>query len=338
MKLEFRLGSIPVRVHWPFLLLGLIVGGVAGDPFRMAVFLLVMFVSVLAHELGHALVGRAFGLTPKIDLHGLGGTTSWGQSDRELTPGRSIAVSIAGPFAGFVIGGITLLVLLLRGRPAGGMAADIVSYILTINIGWGIFNLLPMLPLDGGNIMTSVFSWFSKDKAPRFARYVSIGVVVAIVAALAIKFGPVALVQKWLWFCCVCGFIVMQNVRGIQVLSKLDAEQPLKGELEDGFREIEKGNGVRAIAIAEAVFGRSVSYEVRRNAIKLLAYGRLMEGQWGPLMQLLEAARIEIGADELARFEQAAKELDRPDDAARIHELLMQTATGARVPTVSARS
>ena len=328
MKLEFLLGSIPVRVHWPFLLLGLIIGGVGGDPLRMAVFLIVLFLSVLAHELGHALVGRAFGLRPKIDLHGLGGTTSWQEPGRELTPGRSIAVSFAGPLAGFIIGGITLLVLLLRGRPAGGFTGDLVSYILTINIGWGVFNLLPMLPLDGGNIMTSVFSWFSKEKAQRVARYVSIVVVVSILAAMAIKWGPAALIQKWLWFCFVCGFIILQNVRGIQVLSKLDAEGPLQGELEDGFREIEKGNGVRAIAIAEAVFGRSVSYEVRRNAIKLLAYGRLMEGQWGPLMQLLEAARIELGADELSRFEQAAKELDRPDDAARIHELLMQTATG----------
>ncbi|MFO0666229.1 MAG: site-2 protease family protein [Polyangiaceae bacterium] len=328
MKVSFRLGSIPVRIHLPFLLGALLVGGTVGDPLHMVLWLSVVFVSVLVHELGHALVGKAFGLTPAIDLHGLGGTTSWERKDKDLTPGRSILVSLAGPFAGFLVGGITLLVVFLRGKPPAGIPSDVVQYVLLVNIGWGIFNLLPMLPLDGGNVMAAFFSWFSKEKAPKVARYASIVVALSVVGLIAFRFGVASLLQQWVWFCLLTAFIVMQNVRGIQLLSKLDAEQPLQGELDEGFREIEKGNGVRAIAIAEAVFGRSISYDVRRSAIKLLAYGRLMEGQWGPLMQLLEAARVELGADELARFEQAAKELDRPDDAARIHELLQQTATG----------
>ena len=287
--------------------------------------------AVLLHELGHALMGKAFGLVPIIDLHGFGGTTSFAEGilkrKEPLSPGRSILVSLAGPFSGFVLGGVTLALVALRGRPIG-IWHDVVQYILLVNIGWGVFNLLPILPLDGGNVVAAGLSWFSKDKAPKLARYVSIVSAVLLIALLGVRYGLSGLFTRFAFLCVFSAFIVLQNVRALQVLTKVDAEKPLHGEIDEGFREIEKGNGARAIAIAEGVFSRSATYDVRRSAIKLLAYGRLMEGQWGQLMQLLEATRIELGADELARFEQAARELDRPDDAARIRELLMATVTG----------
>lgn len=101
MALSFRLGKIPVRVQvWFFVLAG-VLG--AGDPAHLALWVGIVFVSVMLHELGHAMTGMAFGLQPSIELHGMGGTTSW-TTPKALSTVQRVAISLAGPFAGFVVG------------------------------------------------------------------------------------------------------------------------------------------------------------------------------------------------------------------------------------------
>src|SRR5580692_1205891 len=115
MMLQFRLGSIPVRIHGSFLLVVLVLSSNGGDPAGLALWAAVVFTGVLLHELGHALVGRAFGLTPQIDLIGFGGLTSWSAGKAgELAPPKRIAISVAGPFTGIAIGLATTLFVRAR--------------------------------------------------------------------------------------------------------------------------------------------------------------------------------------------------------------------------------
>src|ERR1700675_4909709 len=98
-RVAFRLGTIPVRVHLSFLLVTVfLAAGSLGDVRGLLCWILVVFVSVMIHELGHALVGRQFGLAPEIDLQGMGGLTSWGEGSgrKAIGPWRSIAISLAG--------------------------------------------------------------------------------------------------------------------------------------------------------------------------------------------------------------------------------------------------
>src|SRR5271157_5706253 len=104
MTLSFRLGKIPVRILPSFFLMTVFLGMSALD-LRLAAWVLVVLVSVLVHELGHATMGLAFGLEPRIDLHGMGGTTSW-KTPKGLSTIQRIAISLAGPFAGFGVGAI----------------------------------------------------------------------------------------------------------------------------------------------------------------------------------------------------------------------------------------
>jgi len=316
MALRFRIGSIPVHVHLFFFLTALLLGMGANPSLpTAAVWVGTVFVSVLLHELGHALAGRLYGLEPVITLHGMGGLTSWGESSkRKLGHGAQMFISFAGPLVGIVIGGAVLAWVTLKGDPATVLGKELVQGILFVNLGWSVFNLLPILPLDGGSIMAHAIGLISKDRAPRLPHFISIAFAVAV--------GAAALYVRWLWIVLLAALYVHQNVRSLRAVRAVEDETPRFDELAAGFKAIEAGNGHEAIRIAESLLEKTRLVEVRLGAIRLLAYGRLLEGQWGTLMQLLESARSEIGPQELERFEQAARELERPDEAAQIRSWL----------------
>lgn len=122
------------------------------EPVLLLEWTAVVLVSITAHELGHALIARSFGLEPSIELHMMGGTTSW-QSARPLAAWRHIAISLAGPFAGFAFGALVFAAALVPAFPAESRFAQIAyGDLLWVNFGWGALNLLPVLPLDGGHV------------------------------------------------------------------------------------------------------------------------------------------------------------------------------------------
>ena len=96
MALHVRLLGIPVRIHAWFALTGLIIWNFSGGGQlgwgTLPIALLIVFQGVLFHELGHALMGRRFGLEPEIDLAFFAGLTRW-TGGRTLTPGRGVLVS-----------------------------------------------------------------------------------------------------------------------------------------------------------------------------------------------------------------------------------------------------
>jgi Zn-dependent protease/CBS domain-containing protein len=154
--------GIPVHIspYW-FLIAGFIIIRYAEDlastlhgstRFVVAVaFVVLLYVSVLIHELSHSLVARAFGLSVRrILLYPLGGVSELEQEPP--TPGQAFAVSAAGPALSLVLatGGYGLT----RVVPSG----DVIAYNLVFQLMWanlviGIFNLLPGLPLDGGMML-----------------------------------------------------------------------------------------------------------------------------------------------------------------------------------------
>jgi Zn-dependent protease len=116
--------------------------------------------SILIHELGHAFAFRAFGeRNATIVLWGLGGLT-YGRSPGR--PWQNIVVSLAGPFAGFVLFMIAFWGKTFFGEtPHVGRALDV---LLGINLFWTIFNLLPLHPMDGGQAFrTLLVAWKGQE-------------------------------------------------------------------------------------------------------------------------------------------------------------------------------
>ena len=135
-------------------------------------------------------------------LWGLGGLCVW--EGRPGTPGRRLAISLAGPAAGFAAG----LLVLGADRlwaPAHPFARELVSDLLWINIAWSALNLLPIWPLDGGQALYCVVALVRGRPNGDLVRRVSLATTaVALGAALYVRM-PFAAV--------LAGLLLMENLR-----------------------------------------------------------------------------------------------------------------------------
>ncbi len=148
-----------------------------------------LFLSVLLHELAHSLVARRRGLQVKnITLFIFGGVSNIEQEP--TSPGIEFQMTVVGPVTSLVLGGIFFLLLLpLRG--VNSPVAAILGYLGLTNVLLGVFNLLPGFPLDGGRVLRSII-WKVTGNLHRATR-----VAVIVGEVLAYLF---ILVGLWLFF------------------------------------------------------------------------------------------------------------------------------------------
>jgi Zn-dependent protease/CBS domain-containing protein len=115
---------------------------------------LLLFVSVLLHELAHSLVARARGVPVKsITLFIFGGVSDLQQEPQ--SPGVEFQIAIVGPLTSLVIGAISLVAGNLIGSSAPLVAA-VLGYLGVTNLLLGVFNLIPGFPLDGGRVLRAI--------------------------------------------------------------------------------------------------------------------------------------------------------------------------------------
>lgn len=234
--LHFKLAGIPVRVHPLFWLIALLLGSSSGGIVQLLIWALVVFVSILIHEMGHALAMRRYGQSSQVILHMMGGLTvpervSWGSgwASVALTPNQEIFISLAGPgagflFAGLVIAGVTvsggsIIMATLLGfiplpaavmLPIGGSILNsLVITLLWVNIFWGFINLMPVYPLDGGNVTRSILLKADPRDGVRKSLWVS---VIAGILVAAMGFFLLGSVYMAVLF----GFLAFQSYQSLQ--------------------------------------------------------------------------------------------------------------------------
>jgi len=170
-RAHVSIGGVPVRVDWSFWLLAVLLGYQAREGWLLVAWVAVVLVSVLVHELGHAFTLRLFEQRPHVVLYAFGGVTFGSAPHRSRA--ESIIVSIAGPITALILLGLPAY--LLRDSSWALQSYDryvVVHDIAWVNIVWSIANLMPVLPLDGGNVTASLVG-------ERTARIISIAVAAA---------------------------------------------------------------------------------------------------------------------------------------------------------------
>jgi len=271
VNLSFRLGKIPVHIQPSFFLIAVFFAGIYGTDLRiLAAWIAIVFVSVMLHELGHATMGLGFGLSPSIQLHGMGGTTSW-SGGPALSTGKRILISLAGPFAGFALAALVRYGLGPRVFPPTPLGTFVYDNLLFVNFGWGVLNLLPMLPLDGGNVMTQVLNALTGGRGERPARIVSI-----VLASLAI---PVALLVGYWWGGLLAASFIASNVRGLRDSTARAHDAPMLPALEQAYAALNAKDGARVLSLARPIALSSRTAPVRAEALQLVAFGFLLEGR-----------------------------------------------------------
>lgn len=290
MKGQFAIAGIPVRIEAAFLVLAAVLGYLMylgpNGPHGTTLFLLfvpIATMAVLIHELGHALVARAYGMSPFIVLHGMGGLTTFDprQASTPLTHGRRILITFAGPAAGIVVG-VPLLVVqgLIAPDPFTHALLDGVVF---TTLGWGVLNLFPMLPLDGGHIVATVLDKLVGRRGVAVARLVSIGMAVVLGLGLVLFTG--------VWFnALILGVLAYGNWRAYQAEKRGASDEALLGPLKDAVAALEAGDAPRARQLAEAIRERASSPEVAARAAHVLAWSHLVTGDAEGARQALASA------------------------------------------------
>ena len=250
----FRVAGIPVRVEPIFLIMLGILGWANGHTgVLIVVFMVVAGISVLIHELGHATAHRSFGAQPTITLTGFGGYTLGPVQPR----GRSLVVSLAGPGAGFVT---ALLAVALSQVVASDSEIVETAFddLIWVNVVWGVFNLLPILPLDGGHVAADLFGL-------RNAQVLSIAGAVGLGLLGLYSGAPFMLLMAFLF--------------GSQSLNAMraDRDRPQLEQLDQARGLLLQGRNKEAVDKVQGL-GSTSSFVVEVTAAELLAWANLADG------------------------------------------------------------
>jgi len=174
---RFNLFGIPITVEpWFWLTMAFIGGGMSAnstqDFLNLALFIMAGFISILIHEMGHALTIRKSGLPTQVTLSAFGGYAT--HPAGVLSRKKSFLVTAAGPGLQIVFGIIVLIIAQNMTYPSFQIYYFIRSLWL-VSLFWAIFNCLPIFPLDGGQMLASILG-------PRRAEGLHItGIVCAVI-------------------------------------------------------------------------------------------------------------------------------------------------------------
>jgi Zn-dependent protease len=261
----FRLFGVPVRIEWTFLLMAVAIGLTGRSGVHLLIWVAVVFVSILVHELGHALTFRAFGQHARIRLYAFGGLT-YGDGG-PLSSMKHILVSAAGSTAGIVLLGIPSYLLVRADVLSSTTWRLALGDLAWVSLGWGLLNLLPLLPLDGGNIAATILTVLAAERGNRLARFVSLGTAGAAAAWAFLAHLPFLALYALIF----AGINMQQLAR--------EREVRLGERIRDGYRSLNGDDPQAAIRTAETVLAKGRSPGIRSRALELQAWALLAANQ-----------------------------------------------------------
>ncbi|HEX8823063.1 MAG TPA: site-2 protease family protein, partial [Archangium sp.] len=304
--LRFRLGSIPVEVHPTHLLFSALLAytfmprpgstpqSSASWPYRhlldpedpmhgrtvvlyIVSWMVIVFVSALVHELGHALAGRMFGYQPSIALEWLGGHTQT-NAPGPIPWHKMVVVTAAGPLAGLLLGLSALGILNFAG-PQPEVLKALLLWVSVANIFWTLFNLLPVSPLDGGHIVSTLATRFLGRAGFIGAQGLALVVCVALVAYAVNRKDPFIGLFFGLY-----GFQALRMMaaawRGELKVSAEVPPEPLVQELQQAQSELASGHLDAARLRGQTVLAsEDLTPELASRAHHLLGWVALKKGQ-----------------------------------------------------------
>jgi stage IV sporulation protein FB len=194
--------GFPLRVRATFFVIAAVVAATAWpSPLRMLLRAVILFLSILIHELGHALLAsRAGGVVSLITLHALGGETRWLPLWRPDWR-KTLLVGLGGPFASLTAATAGIVALRLPWRTV--VWSDFWTELFWVNAVLALVNLLPILPLDGGQVARLLLVRLFPTRGELYCAF--LGVLVGVGAFL------VAVGQGLAWGALIFAWMALRN-------------------------------------------------------------------------------------------------------------------------------
>jgi Zn-dependent protease len=288
MRLSFKLFNIPVVIGIDFLIcVSILAYNRLTMPLYFVTWFIVVFISIMIHELGHALSFRLFGCTPWIRLYGFGGQTGIGEG-QNIKPWQDLVTSIAGPAAGLLFGGI--IILIQPFFPVSDIADQVFIDLIAVNIWWGLINLIPLYPLDGGHVAKIAIVHFFKAKGEKIFYGFS------MVAAIAI--GGVCVFLNQYWIAIISGFLFFNNLQTLRQLSEIGADRGLSSEFKKVYAFFQAGNFTDALTASGELYAKASTPKLKNHALNLGCWALYRLGNHTEAL-----ARLENNADPKLRDE-----------------------------------
>ncbi|MEC7838505.1 MAG: site-2 protease family protein [Chlamydiota bacterium] len=238
---------IPVRIHPFFWLLAGIIGWLSTyNIVGTVIWMVIIFVSVLVHEYGHAITAVYFGQNPIINLVGFGGLTR--REGGKLKLWQEFIIVMNGPIFGLIL----CLGALLLNQFIAGRLGSLTTYTLTvtayINLFWTIVNLLPVLPLDGGRLFKIVLQGMFGFKGVKIATFLSL----ALCGLLGLSLFAFGLMLPGILFM----FLTFENYRGwaaLRSMTEVDQDEGLWQQIKAADMAVHLGKHDEGWEILETV-------------------------------------------------------------------------------------
>ncbi len=273
---ETGVGGLPAAEYW---ILG-------------AITTLLLFVSVLIHELAHSFVAKARGLNPRsITLFIFGGVSNLSGEAREAS--TEFLVAIVGPLTSFVLAGLCYVIAAAVNEQRIDLVA---SYLVYINLVLGLFNLVPGFPLDGGRVLRAIL-WRTTGSVRRATEWAAnVGKVVAwglFAVGLVFLFGGDVI--NGVWLAAIAWFLHNAASNSVQ---QMVFETRLRGVRAADIVEHDSTTAPPGISVAEMV--EQYLLPNNRRAVAIADNGRLVGiVTVGDVMRVPSAQRDQVTVAEI---------------------------------------
>jgi stage IV sporulation protein FB len=305
-------GRIPVTIHpifWAVIaFLGWLNLGAeeTGDLIvKISIWIVVVLVSVLVHEFGHALTALYFKQNASIDLVAFGGLTQ--RTGPKIKAWQNFLVVLNGPLAGLLLG---YLAFLARYSLFSAEQNTLFTYALTLTYSvcflWTVLNLIPVMPLDGGQLLTILLEGIFGFR----------GIQVALVVSFlfSVTLGAFFFVAGYMItgsFLLLFAFESFRSLSASRSVSPLDRKDELKEQLREAEQELIQGKNREAKERLEALrsqTGRGVIYVAATQMLAQMAYQQEL---YEEVYRLLYPIRRELDVNALHILLKAAYKIGK---------------------------
>jgi len=322
-------GRIPIHIHPFFWLLILMIGWINTNTLPgTLIWALVILISIVMHEFGHALTANAFGQEAEISLVGMGGVTT--RQGSNISRWKEFLIVFNGPFVG-----ILLFFALFQLKPFFSGWNPYVRYGLEVgiqvNLFWTLLNLLPIIPLDGGHLLRIFLEGVFGFKG------VKIAIVISLLFAAGV--GIYFIISQQLFMGAIFFMFGFESYRAWSEISSVtpqDANPDLQNEYQAALKDADEGKNEAALKKFSLLRDRVQSGILFTSATQEMARIFTKEGSYKQAYELLAPIRNKLALEYLVLLQNLAYRLEEWEHAAQIGTLAYQKQPSRDVALLNA--